>query len=770
MESSPELLFGRLAIKAGYLTEDQLHSLLYAQGQAAQNGKKVSLGDLCRSAGFLNEEQVRKLLLAQQYTQLREEDQRLGALAVSNGFSSQSEVLLALDEQRKAYVADQQLPPRLGEILIDMGTLTRQRLDALLAAQERLRKGAAPAGKVPAAEPPAHKAAKPTSVPPPVPAPAPASAPASVPVPVPAPAPPPSPAASTPPAAAAGTPSPPAPAPKAPARLVQEAGEGAGRVFPLGALAVIGRHHANEVPIADRESSRQHARVELQPGTGQYVLRDLTSKNGTHLNDQRLRDPRPLVAGDRIRIGEVVLRFEAEPGAAPPAAAATTPAAMAAAGVLDLPYTGETVSFQGPAGAAGRKPGGRSRRSTSLPPPAGRAPRPATPAGKSRGAKPPAPRSEAEIPEVHPISEPSLRPLRVVSPATPGGAAAAQVTAETRAKSAAILASFSPSQREIYRSLKKLDATRPANDRLVLTQRMEWWHKNRPCMLGWLGPAFERGEVSVVGILDPAIEDLLEAVLPAGEHALVIVAGVGVTTLCLTERQVILALPRAEWAALSSRAPARSAGADAGAPGAALGASYASLVGSDRDTGGAAGVERIRPYKEALDLARVSFPYDTLQSVASGFRGHGDDQLPTINLVTTAVPAPIEFPCDLNDGAFAREVVRILQRHVPAEPVVRAAEVSPAVASATAAQPVPGPAPSPAPAPASPPVAPAPRRSARPTSTPRPVTADDAPAAPAAGSSEDVVTLLQRLADLHAAGVLTEEEFQAKKKELLDRL
>jgi hypothetical protein len=45
-----------------------------------------------------------------------------------------------------------------------------------------------------------------------------------------------------------------------------------------------------------------------------------------------------------------------------------------------------------------------------------------------------------------------------------------------------------------------------------------------------------------------------------------------------------------------------------------------------------------------------------------------------------------------------------------------------------------------------------------------------APAAVNAAPSGDVLGLIQRLAELHAAGVLTAEEFAAKKAELLSRL
>jgi FHA domain len=46
------------------------------------------------------------------------------------------------------------------------------------------------------------------------------------------------------------------------------------------------------------------------PGTNKYyVLRDLQSRNGTILNEQRIEDPTPLCNGDEISIGKSAIRF-----------------------------------------------------------------------------------------------------------------------------------------------------------------------------------------------------------------------------------------------------------------------------------------------------------------------------------------------------------------------------------------------------------------------------------------------------------------------------
>lgn len=70
-----------------------------------------------------------------------------------------------------------------------------------------------------------------------------------------------------------------------------------------GETYVLGRSADCDVVVEDRASSRRHARIEV--GTMDHVasIADLKSRNGTYLNDQRVRKATQLQAGDRIRIG-----------------------------------------------------------------------------------------------------------------------------------------------------------------------------------------------------------------------------------------------------------------------------------------------------------------------------------------------------------------------------------------------------------------------------------------------------------------------------------
>lgn len=95
------------------------------------------------------------------------DDLRFGALAVKNGFSSESDVEFALETQRES--SGEGAAPKLGEILTDMGSLTPEKVNALLVEQQVLRSGvddtAAPAPDAPAANPSPGDAAPPAGPP-----------------------------------------------------------------------------------------------------------------------------------------------------------------------------------------------------------------------------------------------------------------------------------------------------------------------------------------------------------------------------------------------------------------------------------------------------------------------------------------------------------------------------------------------------------------------------------------------------------------------------
>lgn len=69
---------------------------------------------------------------------------------------------------------------------------------------------------------------------------------------------------------------------------------------------VIGRMPNCEIEIPDTSISRQHAVIER--ANGDYTLADMSSKNGTYVNDVRIAKCR-LSPGDHVRIGNHILKY-----------------------------------------------------------------------------------------------------------------------------------------------------------------------------------------------------------------------------------------------------------------------------------------------------------------------------------------------------------------------------------------------------------------------------------------------------------------------------
>lgn len=92
------------------------------------------------------------------------------------------------------------------------------------------------------------------------------------------------------------------------ARLVIEKG-GSGGPFDLGnATHAVGRSSTNDIVLHDPSVSRKHARLEAR--AGHFVLSDEGSSAGTLVNDQPISGERVLKSGDKIALGDVLLRFE----------------------------------------------------------------------------------------------------------------------------------------------------------------------------------------------------------------------------------------------------------------------------------------------------------------------------------------------------------------------------------------------------------------------------------------------------------------------------
>jgi hypothetical protein len=90
--------------------------------------------------------------------------------------------------------------------------------------------------------------------------------------------------------------------------------DGSAATLPLaGPMIRIGRHHDNDIHLADASVHRYHAVIEHTPEE-EFVITDLSGKegNGLRVNGERLARAQ-LTDGDLIELGRTRLRFESVP-------------------------------------------------------------------------------------------------------------------------------------------------------------------------------------------------------------------------------------------------------------------------------------------------------------------------------------------------------------------------------------------------------------------------------------------------------------------------
>ncbi len=111
------------------------------------------------------------------------------------------------------------------------------------------------------------------------------------------------------------------------AYLILRTGSRWSDVFRLSppAGAVIGRASANQIVIRSDQASRRHASINWDDG--RWILKDLSSRNGTFLNQVRIDSPKVLSDGDTIEIAGFAIQFSRRIDIAGSPQAAGSPAA-----------------------------------------------------------------------------------------------------------------------------------------------------------------------------------------------------------------------------------------------------------------------------------------------------------------------------------------------------------------------------------------------------------------------------------------------------------
>jgi predicted component of type VI protein secretion system len=86
------------------------------------------------------------------------------------------------------------------------------------------------------------------------------------------------------------------------------------RPVPAGPPVTLGRSRDNTVVLRDEMASRTHAKIYFEDGC--WHVRDF-GLNGTRVDGVRVNGAVELTDGQRVKIGEVVLRFALEPKVSP---------------------------------------------------------------------------------------------------------------------------------------------------------------------------------------------------------------------------------------------------------------------------------------------------------------------------------------------------------------------------------------------------------------------------------------------------------------------
>jgi pilus assembly protein CpaF len=73
-------------------------------------------------------------------------------------------------------------------------------------------------------------------------------------------------------------------------------------------VVTVGRVQDNDLPLAKGNVSKRHCRIELN--AGRFIVTDEDSTNGTYVNRRRISQPTVVREGDRIYVGDFILRLE----------------------------------------------------------------------------------------------------------------------------------------------------------------------------------------------------------------------------------------------------------------------------------------------------------------------------------------------------------------------------------------------------------------------------------------------------------------------------
>ena len=139
-KSPSRRLFGMIALSMGIISKEQLDECLEAQRESK---KPRQLGDMMLERGDMTEEQVSEVLSIQEkmgdFARLQASESKgrklIGEILVECAYIDEATLRHAL--KRQEILRETGISPRLGELLLAVGQLTREQLRKALAIQTK---------------------------------------------------------------------------------------------------------------------------------------------------------------------------------------------------------------------------------------------------------------------------------------------------------------------------------------------------------------------------------------------------------------------------------------------------------------------------------------------------------------------------------------------------------------------------------------------------------------------------------------------------------
>lgn len=132
MASVKDSLFGMMAVRAGFVTEEQVQEIIDLQQQYSEKGGTVPrMGELLAQKGYMTADQVKAVLAGQH----REKGGLFGEIAIRWNFATREQVDECLEVQKEERQKGN--PRKLGEIMLYKGYIQVQQIAAVLEAQKR---------------------------------------------------------------------------------------------------------------------------------------------------------------------------------------------------------------------------------------------------------------------------------------------------------------------------------------------------------------------------------------------------------------------------------------------------------------------------------------------------------------------------------------------------------------------------------------------------------------------------------------------------------